>query len=54
MLKEFGEVALITAAQCADELLGEGDVDGFCGWCEIVAALEELQRTERRPGEALN
>jgi hypothetical protein len=54
MLKGFGEAALITAAQCADELLGEGDVNGFCDWREIVAALDELQRTERRPGETLN
>ncbi len=40
------------AAQCADAMLERGDVDGCAVWKRIVRAVEELQRKERREGEA--
>jgi hypothetical protein len=41
------------AAQRADELLNEGDVDGVVVWRRILEAIDELQRG-RREGELLN
>jgi hypothetical protein len=45
--------AALRAAQRADELLEEGDVDGSAAWRRILAAVEELRRGRRR-GEPLN
>jgi hypothetical protein len=43
----------LRAAQRADVLLDEGDVDGAVIWRRILEAIEELQRG-RREGERLN
>ncbi len=53
MIDQHGADAPIRAAQRADELLEEGDVDGAAVWRRILEAIEELQR-ERREGEPLN
>ena len=45
--------APMRAAQRADELLDDGDVEGSAVWRRILEAIEELQRT-RREGESLN
>ena len=37
----------------ADELEAAGDEAGRRAWMLILAALDELTRTERRPGEPL-
>ncbi|MDH3913358.1 MAG: hypothetical protein OEU09_18915, partial [Rhodospirillales bacterium] len=39
------------AAARADEMMDQGDVDGFAIWQRITAAAEELLRPEPRPGE---
>ncbi len=43
----------IRAAQRADELLDEGDVDGAVVWRELLEAIEDPQRG-RREDEQLN
>ena len=53
LMDQHGEDAAIRAAQRADELLDEGDVDGAVVWRRILEAIEELQRG-RREGEPLN
>jgi hypothetical protein len=54
VLKRYGWEAPLIAARRIGALLGLGDVDGHLVWKQIVAAVEELRRTERRPGEAVN
>jgi hypothetical protein len=53
LINQHGEDAALRAAQRADALLEEGDVDGSAVWRRIVAAVEELRRG-RREGEAPN
>ena len=38
--------------RCID-LLAQHDMEGYAAWSQILAALGELQRTERRDGEAV-
>ncbi len=51
LIDQHGEDAAIEAAMRADKLLAAGDVDGKRVWVRIMKAVEELQRTEPRPGE---
>jgi hypothetical protein len=53
LIDQHGIDAPIRAAQRADELLDEGDVDGAMVWRRILEAIVELQQ-ERREDEALN
>jgi len=53
LIDKHGDDAPIRAAQRADELLEEGDVDGVAVWRRILEAIDELQRG-RREGELLN
>jgi DNA-directed RNA polymerase subunit K/omega len=48
-MKQHGEDAAIIAAQRANALLAEGDVEGQRMFKEIVKAINELQRG--KPGE---
>ena len=50
---QHGEDASLRAAERADVLLKEGDVEGSAVWRAIGAAIAELQR-ERLPGERVN
>jgi hypothetical protein len=50
---QHGEDSSIRAAEPADELWGDGDVEGAAIWRAIMAAIEELQRG-RQDGEAVN
>ena len=52
LLREHGAGAALEAAQRADAMLERGDMDGCTVWKRIVAAVEEIERTERRDGEA--
>jgi hypothetical protein len=54
MIKRHGEDAPIEAAQRADELFDQGDLDGAAVWRRILHAVEELQRTKPRVGELVN
>lgn len=44
----------ITAAQRADGLLDEGDMEGSAFWIRVTKALEELERNAPRDGEVVN
>ena len=54
LVKRHGADAVAVAAQRADELLAQGDVDGQHIWKRIVNAVHELQRTKPAAGERRN
>ena len=51
LIDKHGEWAAIQAALEADAMLDKGDLDGAAVWRRVVAAINELQRTESKPGE---
>ena len=53
LLGQYGDDAELQAAMRADELEAAGDEAGRRAWMSILAAMDELLRTERRPGESL-
>jgi hypothetical protein len=53
LLDQHGQDAPIRAAERADELLEDGDIEGAAIWRAIMSAIEELQRG-RHNGEPLN
>ena len=53
LMDQHGEDADIRAAERADQLLDDGDVEGSAVWRRIIEAIDELQRG-RREGEPLN
>jgi hypothetical protein len=54
IIKQHGQDAPIHAAMRADELLEAGDLNGAETWKRILRAVEELQGTEPKPGEAVH
>ncbi len=54
LIKQHGEDAPIEAAMRADAMLEAGDLDGVATWRRILRAVEELQGTEPKPGEAVH
>jgi hypothetical protein len=54
LVKEYGDEAALFAARRCDALLANGDVDGERVWKNIIRAVEELRRTDRRDGERIN
>ena len=54
IVKRHGVDAPIVAAQRADELFNEGDLDGVAVWKRILHAVEELQRVKPKVGERVN
>lgn len=53
LLDRYGRGAEFHAAARADELEAAGDEAGRKAWMRILAAMDELTRTQRRPGEPL-
>jgi len=53
LLDRHGRDAELHAVMRADELEAAGDAAGRRAWMRILAALDELARTERRWGEPL-
>lgn len=53
LLDQHGRDAELHAAMRADELEAAGDEAGRQAWMRILAAMDELTRTERRSGEPL-
>ena len=53
-VKRHGQDAPIHAAMRADALLDKGDLDGYAVWKRILRAVEELQGTAPKPGEAVH
>ncbi len=54
LVKQHGEDAPIEAAMRADAMLDKGDLDGAATWKRILKAVEDLQGTEPKPGEAVH
>jgi hypothetical protein len=53
ILQRFGEAAGFHAAQRADALLGEGDLDGHRTWLRILRRINDLESTQP-PSPLLN
>ncbi len=53
LIREHGKDAALEAAMRADVMLEKGDLEGRVVWKRIVRAVEEIQRTDRPSGEAL-
>ncbi len=51
LILQHGEVAAIEAAMKADAMLDRGELDGAAVWRQIVAAINDIQREEPKPGE---
>ena len=54
LIKRYGADAPVQAAQRADELLNEGNLDGVAAWKRILHAVGELQRAAPKVGEKVN
>lgn len=54
IMKMEPEYPSLTAAQRADGLLDEGDMDGSAFWIRVTKALEDIERKAPRDDEALN
>jgi hypothetical protein len=54
LIREHYDDAEFIAAQRADALLADGDLDGQRFFKAVLAAIAELRRTARREGEAVN
>ena len=51
LIQQHGDAAAIEAAMKADAMLDKGNLDGAAVWRQIVAAVNEMQRAEPKPGE---
>ncbi len=54
LIRQHGEEAPIFAAMRADAMLGSDDLDGYAAWKRILRAVEGLQETTPKPGEAVH
>ncbi len=54
LVTRHGADAPIHAAMRADAMLEAGDLDGVATWRRTLRAVEELQGTEPKPGEAVH
>ncbi len=54
LVKQHGQDAPIHAAMRADAMLDKGGLDGYAAWKRILRAVEELQGTEPKSGEAVH
>ncbi len=52
LIHQHGEGAALEAAQRADAMLEKGDMAGAAVWRRVLKAVEEMQRKDRREGEA--
>ncbi len=54
LIKQHGADAPIEAAMRADATLEAGDLDGCAVWKRILRAVEEIQETAPKSGEAVH
>ncbi len=54
LVKQHGEDAPIHAAMRADAMLEKGDLDGYAVWKRLLRAMEEIQGTVPKSGEAIH
>ncbi len=53
-IDQYGDGAGLYAAQRADELLAEGDMEGRAVWHRIERAIDDLRRTAPGDGEGVH
>ena len=51
LIERYGDCAKFEVAQRADAMLERGDMEGLAVWKRILAAVNELQSTERPAGK---
>ncbi len=54
LVKRHGQDAPIEAAMRADAMIEKGGLDGYAVWRRMLRAVEELQGTEPKSGEAVH
>ncbi len=54
IVKRYGEDAPTHATKRATAMLEAGDLDSYAVWKRILRAVEELQGTEPKSGEAVH
>ncbi len=54
LVKQHCADAPIHAAMRTDAMLDKGDLEGYAVWRRVLRAVEDLQRVEPRPGEAVH
>ena len=54
LVRQHGEDAPIHAAMRADAMLDKGDLDAYAVWKRVLKAIEELQETGPKSGEAIH
>ena len=54
LVKHHGPDARVHAAMRADAMLDRADLDGYAGWRRIQRAVEELQGTAPKSGDAVH
>ena len=53
-ISRYGDDAALHAAQRADELMAEGDMEGRAAWHRIERAIDGLRRTVPGDGEGVH
>jgi hypothetical protein len=54
LVQQHGKAAPIEAAMRSDAMLEKGDLAGYAAWRRILLAVEELQGTAPKSGEAVH
>ena len=54
LLRLHTDAARSNAAQRADALYDQGDLEGFIVWRQVIRAIEQLERQKPNAGEAVN
>ena len=54
LVKQYGQDAPIRVAMITDAMLNMGDLEGYAVWKRVLKAVEELQGTAPKPGEAVH
>ncbi len=54
IIERYGKDAQIHSTKRASAMLDKGDMDAYAMWKRILRAVEELQRTAPKSGEAVH
>ncbi len=54
VIERYGKDAQIHSTKRASAMLDKGDLDGYAVWKRILRAVEELQGTAPKSGEAVH
>jgi len=50
MIRQHREHAALWASSRADELMAQGDMDGYVVWRRVLAEIERIQEQTMKPG----